>query len=465
MDASTNTGTQQETRIFVSYAREDAKWLDKSNPHNLIPFLMESLRRHNVNFWFDKELKGGDVFEQHIAAEIDNSQIALLIVSQSFLNSEFIENKEMPRILERARQGKMIVIPVLVEECLWSEYSFLADRQMVPGPMPLIDYTESEASWSKIKYQILSGIKIQVERLRKTELVQEANSNRTDNPRRERNTKSGNRFVRRSIVVSAMVCVLAVAVIYFWSQHKGASTVVPAADSMKAAQSAAPDKPIQPMSIAPQERNHDSIQAVSTVGQQSTKGNTGPIGSPQSQPSSPQQDSLFDLGRHSYKLKDYTRARVLFTQSCNSGETQACFFLGELYANGLGGERNIGTAFRIHQNGCDKNEFASCAALGILNKDAGQTSEAQKNFLKACNGGITFVCEAHAHGGLLGAGMRMNELKKYIQGCKSRPMSTDTRYSGMQNAICTLWQAEYDNDIKSMKDAAKDTSPSFGYVP
>jgi hypothetical protein len=44
-------------------------------------------------------------------------------------------------------------------------------------------------------------------------------------------------------------------------------------------------------------------------------------------------------------------------------------------------------------------------------------------------------------------------------------MSTDTRYSGMQNAICTLWQAEYDNDIKSMKDAAKDTSPSFGYVP
>jgi hypothetical protein len=166
MDASTNTGTQQEeTRVFVSYAREDAKWVDKNYPHNLIPYLAESLRRHNVTFWFDKELKGGDVFEQHIANQIDDSHIALLIVSQCFLNSEFIENKEMPRIAERAKQGKMIVVPVLVEPCDWNDYPFLADRQMVPGPAPLIEYTESEAQWAKVKFQILDGLKIQVKRM------------------------------------------------------------------------------------------------------------------------------------------------------------------------------------------------------------------------------------------------------------------------------------------------------------
>jgi TPR repeat protein len=165
MDVSPSTGTQMETRIFVSYAREDAKWLNKDNPHSLIPFLMESLRRHNVTFWFDKNLKGGDVFEQHIAKQIDDSQVALLIVSQCFLNSEFIENKEMPRIAERARLGKMIVVPVLVEPCDWSDYSFLADRQMVPGPAPLIEYTESEAQWAKVRFQILDGLKTQVKRI------------------------------------------------------------------------------------------------------------------------------------------------------------------------------------------------------------------------------------------------------------------------------------------------------------
>jgi len=144
MNENAIPGAPEEfVNVFVSYAREDRRWLDPDHRFSLIPFLMESLRRHKVAFWFDKELKPGDEFSRLIEGEIDQSQIALLIVSQSFLNSEFIENREMPRIAERARLGKMIVVPVLVEPCDWSEYPFLADRQMVPSN-PLIEYTESE---------------------------------------------------------------------------------------------------------------------------------------------------------------------------------------------------------------------------------------------------------------------------------------------------------------------------------
>ena len=152
-------------RVFVSYAREDRRWLDPDYRFSLIPFLMESLRRHRVVFWFDKELKPGDEFGRLILSQIEQSQIALLIVSQNFLNSEFIENREMPRIAERARLGQMIVVPVLVEPCDWSEYPFLDDRQMVPSS-PLIEYTESEPQWAKVRFQILDGLKAQLKRIR-----------------------------------------------------------------------------------------------------------------------------------------------------------------------------------------------------------------------------------------------------------------------------------------------------------
>jgi hypothetical protein len=166
MNENAIPGARDEfVNVFVSYAREDRRWLDPDHRFSLIPFLMESLRRHKVAFWFDKELKPGDEFKRHIQSQIDQSQIALLIVSQSFLNSEFIESKEMPRIAERARQGQMIVVPVLVEPCDWSEYPFLADRQMVPSS-PLIEYTESEPQWVKIRFQILDGLKAQVKRIR-----------------------------------------------------------------------------------------------------------------------------------------------------------------------------------------------------------------------------------------------------------------------------------------------------------
>jgi hypothetical protein len=151
--------------VFVSYAREDKRWLDPDYRYNLIPFLTESLRRYNVIFWFDTELKPGDEFKRNIDMEIDQAQIAILIVSQHFLNSEFIEAREMSRISERAQQGKMIVVPVLVEPCDWSDYPFLSDRQMVPSS-PLIDYTVSDPSWAKVKYQILDGIKAQLKRIR-----------------------------------------------------------------------------------------------------------------------------------------------------------------------------------------------------------------------------------------------------------------------------------------------------------
>jgi hypothetical protein len=152
--------------IFVSYAREDKRWLDQEYRFNLIPFLKESLRRDNADFWYDKELMGGDEFKRRIESEIDKAQIALLMVSQHFLNSEFIETFELPRIAARAERKEMVVIPVLVEPCGWTDYPFLSDRQMVPSSSPLIHFTESEAKWADVRFEILDGLRRQVKRIR-----------------------------------------------------------------------------------------------------------------------------------------------------------------------------------------------------------------------------------------------------------------------------------------------------------
>jgi len=158
-------------RVFVSYAREDKKWLDPDYRFQIIPFLRDSLLVHGAYFWFDKKLVGGDEFRVLIEAEIDKASIALLLVSQSFLNSEFIRTHEMPRILQRAGEHRLVVVPVLVEPCDWIEYPFLADRQMVPSAEPLINHTESERAWAHVRFQILDSLKTQVRRIR---LEQEA---------------------------------------------------------------------------------------------------------------------------------------------------------------------------------------------------------------------------------------------------------------------------------------------------
>jgi photosystem II stability/assembly factor-like uncharacterized protein len=168
MDAPPNAGLPaQPVHVFVCYAREDKRWLDSSDRYGLIPFLADSLRRQHVSFWFDVEIQPGDEYRRLIESQIDQARISLLIVSQSFLNSDFIEAVELPRISRRAGQGQMLVIPILVEPCGWTEVPFLADRQMVPSS-PLIDYTDSEAKWARVRFQILDGLKVQLNRLRET---------------------------------------------------------------------------------------------------------------------------------------------------------------------------------------------------------------------------------------------------------------------------------------------------------
>lgn len=167
MNANASSGVREETvRIFVSYAREDQRWLNPAYQFNLIPFLAESLRRYNVTFWDDKKLVGGDEFKRLILQQIDGSQIALLIVSQDFLNSSFIESVEIQRIAERVNRCEMVVVPVLVGPCDWNDDPFLAARQMVPSSVPLIKIIENEADWANVKMEILKGLKTQVRKIR-----------------------------------------------------------------------------------------------------------------------------------------------------------------------------------------------------------------------------------------------------------------------------------------------------------
>jgi S1-C subfamily serine protease len=167
-------------RVFVSYAREDKRWLDPEYRFNLVPFLADSLRRQGVSFWIDKRLVAGDEYRRLIESEIDRADIALLMVTQSFLNSQFIESVEMPHIEGRARRGQMLAAPVLVEPCDWQDYPLLADRQMVPASNPLVEYTENDARWAKVRFEILDALKTQVKRIRDSRLVPQPPTSRTD---------------------------------------------------------------------------------------------------------------------------------------------------------------------------------------------------------------------------------------------------------------------------------------------
>ena len=148
--------------IFISYSHEDSQWV-QNGPFGLITWLARSLQEHAV-VWYDRDgLVAGDDFRRKIEAEIARADIAVLLISQAFLNSHFIREVELPRIAKRATAGELVAIPLLLEPCFWDEHSFLADRQMIPGkPTPLIEYCADDIAWKNIRFEILRAIRAHV---------------------------------------------------------------------------------------------------------------------------------------------------------------------------------------------------------------------------------------------------------------------------------------------------------------
>ena len=116
----------QKKKIFISYAREDKKWIDK-----LVPYLT-SLKHKGIEFWFDKNIKPGDNWSAEIQIAIEASQVTLCLISTAFLASEYILDREIPEIQNKQEEG-MVVIPILLEKCLWEMSDWIKSMQMYPG--------------------------------------------------------------------------------------------------------------------------------------------------------------------------------------------------------------------------------------------------------------------------------------------------------------------------------------------
>ena len=158
-------------RIFVSYSHKDCMWVQEG-PFGLIPWLADSLRREKAKFWYDPELKKlpGEKYKDRISNEIENADLAVLLISQDFINSDFIRDFELAWIKKEVDGSKLSIIPILIGPTVWEgeeEVKWLSERQMLPGkPTPLIDYTSDIVRWKHVQIEILGAIKKRIRQVR-----------------------------------------------------------------------------------------------------------------------------------------------------------------------------------------------------------------------------------------------------------------------------------------------------------
>ena len=108
------------SKIFISYSHQDEDWKDRLQ-EQLEVLALEGY----FSVWDDRQIEPGDDWFAEIERELNQADVAVMLISASFLRSSFIRTEEIPTLLRRRKQEGIRLIPLILRPCRWQNIKWL----------------------------------------------------------------------------------------------------------------------------------------------------------------------------------------------------------------------------------------------------------------------------------------------------------------------------------------------------
>lgn len=105
------------TNGFLCYAHRDGQSPSRAYVGELQLHLNPLQPGHHHRAWSDQDIRDGADWPAEVRQALDSAAYAVLFVNIEFLNSEFVEQVELPALLEAAQRDGLLVLAVRVGHC------------------------------------------------------------------------------------------------------------------------------------------------------------------------------------------------------------------------------------------------------------------------------------------------------------------------------------------------------------
>jgi hypothetical protein len=128
-------GRRQPLEIFISYAHEDEDLKRKLLEH------MSGVRKRGIKIWDDGLIVPGQEWDNEIQAHLKSSSVILLLISSSFLNSDYINRIEMQEAFARDQRREAVVVSILLRPVDMEGFDSIKRLQILPaGEKPVVEW-------------------------------------------------------------------------------------------------------------------------------------------------------------------------------------------------------------------------------------------------------------------------------------------------------------------------------------
>lgn len=143
----------KKTKFFVSYASMDEKYKDELKKH-----LRGLIDNGQIEYWDGKFILPGERWDDEIKNKIEQAEIILLLVSVDFMNSDYINDVELKRAIERDNEGQVKIIPILLRHCDFESSQLNKYHALPEGKVPIEKWPNKDEAY----LNIVENIKIRL---------------------------------------------------------------------------------------------------------------------------------------------------------------------------------------------------------------------------------------------------------------------------------------------------------------
>lgn len=154
-----------KSRIFISYSHRGngPRWKNA-----LLSALHVFEKHHLLDVWQDGHIRISSFWDDDIKEAMRSARLAVVLLTDEALKSEYILRQELPYLAERQRKENLAVFPVICEPCNWKAHDWLRATQAPNGSNPLSDLAQEKIDGvfrhlateiaEKLSHNALSGI-------------------------------------------------------------------------------------------------------------------------------------------------------------------------------------------------------------------------------------------------------------------------------------------------------------------
>lgn len=132
-------------KIFISYSRED-----KLYKKEFLKFLKPMSRENIIKVWSDTNIDPGEIWEEVLLRELETTDIVILLISASFLNSDFIDEVEVNNALKRHKEGTVSIIPVLIRPSYFEKTKLASFMALPTDAKPVSEQKSRDKAWMEV---------------------------------------------------------------------------------------------------------------------------------------------------------------------------------------------------------------------------------------------------------------------------------------------------------------------------